>query len=149
MPRRSSSMRIISTWSSSSQKKTVDIGRCRGIYGLWFKAKAMLLPQSGQRNAGSKQVCSTDVCQFEMIMRIILSTASNNSAESFSIVFSLFEVSETHHFVARQEELAAIHRTLSGGTGRRAVVLHGLGGIGKTQLAVAYVKTHQTDYSAI
>ena len=33
--------------------------------------------------------------------------------------------------------------------GRRTVVLHGLGGIGKTQLAVAYAKIHRADYSAI
>jgi ATP/maltotriose-dependent transcriptional regulator MalT len=69
--------------------------------------------------------------------------------ESFSLVFSLSEVSEIQHFVARQEELTEICKTLSEGFGRQAVTLHGLGGIGKTQLAVTYVKTHQTDYSAV
>lgn len=72
-----------------------------------------------------------------------------NSEEDFSIVFSLSEVYETGNFVARQEELAAMHKTLSEGTGRRAVTLYGLGGIGKTQLAIAYAKAHQTEYSAI
>jgi len=42
-----------------------------------------------------------------------------------------------------------MHRTLSGDGGRRTVVLHGLGGIGKTQLTVAYVKRHKDSYSAI
>jgi ATP/maltotriose-dependent transcriptional regulator MalT len=69
--------------------------------------------------------------------------------ESFSVSFSLSEISETEHFVARQEELAQIHRTLSEDLGRRTVVLHGLGGIGKTQLAIAHAKAHQADYSAI
>ena len=32
---------------------------------------------------------------------------------------------------------------------RRTVILHGLGGIGKTQLAVAYAKRHKDSYSAI
>jgi ATP/maltotriose-dependent transcriptional regulator MalT len=32
---------------------------------------------------------------------------------------------------------------------RRVVVLHGLGGIGKTQLAIAYTKRHKDNYSAI
>lgn len=72
-----------------------------------------------------------------------------NAEETFSVSFSLSEVSETEHFVARQEELAQIHKTLSGDGSRRTVVLHGLGGIGKTQLAVAYSIHHNRDYSAI
>ena len=42
-----------------------------------------------------------------------------------------------------------MYQTLSEGEGRRAVTLHGLGGIGKTQLAIAYSKDHRHDYSAI
>jgi hypothetical protein len=69
--------------------------------------------------------------------------------ETFTVSFSLLEVPETEHFVARQEELTEIHETLSDDGSGRTVVLHGLGGIGKTQLAVAYAKRHKTDYSAI
>ena len=69
--------------------------------------------------------------------------------EDFSIAFSLSDVSEIEHFVAREEELAEMHRTLSGDGGRHTVVLHGLGGIGKTQLTVAYAKRHKDNYSAI
>jgi hypothetical protein len=72
-----------------------------------------------------------------------------NAEKTFSISFSLSEVSETQHFVAREDELAEIHRALSGNDSRRTVVLHGLGGIGKTQLAVAYAKRHKGNYTAI
>jgi ATP/maltotriose-dependent transcriptional regulator MalT len=51
--------------------------------------------------------------------------------------------------VAREEELAEIHRSLSGDSSRQTVVLHGLGGIGKTQLSVAYAKQYKDNYSAI
>jgi hypothetical protein len=51
--------------------------------------------------------------------------------------------------VAREAELIEMHRTLSGDGSRRTVVLHGLGGIGKTQLSVAYTKRHKDSYSAI
>jgi len=84
-----------------------------------------------------------------MAIQMTLSSARISSNESFSVVFSLSEVSETEHFVARQEELNAMHKALSKGSGRRAVTLHGLGGIGKTQLAIAYAKAHRGDYSAV
>jgi hypothetical protein len=37
---------------------------------------------------------------------------------------------------------------LEGMAGRRTATLHGLGGIGKTQLATTYIRRHRTDYSA-
>jgi hypothetical protein len=72
-----------------------------------------------------------------------------NAEETFSVSFSLSGVSETQHFVAREAELAEIHRALSGDDSRRTVVLHGLGGIGKTQLAIAYAKRHKGSYTAM
>ena len=51
--------------------------------------------------------------------------------------------------MAREDELRDIHEALSGDGSRRTVVLHGLGGIGKTQLAVAYANRHTDNYSAI
>ncbi|KAN0087098.1 hypothetical protein V8E54_000786 [Elaphomyces granulatus] len=69
--------------------------------------------------------------------------------EDFSVAFSLSNVSETDQFVAREEELAEIHRTLRSDGSRHIVVLHGLGGIGKTQLTVAYAKRHKDNYSAV
>ena len=64
-------------------------------------------------------------------------------------MFSLSNVSNIEHFVARETELGEMHRELGGDGSRRAVVLYGLGGIGKTQLAVAYAKRHKDSYSAI
>jgi ATP/maltotriose-dependent transcriptional regulator MalT len=84
-----------------------------------------------------------------MIVLIIRRIARIDTDETFSVDFSLSEVPETEHFVARQEELTEIHKTLGGDGTRSTVVLHGLGGIGKTQLAVAYAKRHKADYSAI
>jgi hypothetical protein len=69
--------------------------------------------------------------------------------EDFSVTFSLCDISEVEQFVAREDELAEIHRTLRGDGSRRTVVLHGLGGIGKTQLAIAYAKRYRDNYSAV
>jgi NB-ARC domain len=69
--------------------------------------------------------------------------------KDFSVAFSLSDVSEIEHFVAREEELVEMHRTLSGDGSRCTTILHGLGGIGKTQLTVAYAKRHKDSYSAV
>ena len=78
-----------------------------------------------------------------------LLTKAGIQREDFSVALSLSGVSGIEQFVARDEELAEMHRTLSGDGSRRTVILYGLGGIGKTQLTIAYAKQHKNDYSAI
>ena len=51
------------------------------------------------------------------------------------------------HFVGRGDLLAELHLRLLGGD--RVQVLHGLGGIGKTQTAVEYAHRHAADYSLV
>ncbi|KAI1108081.1 kinesin light chain [Nemania sp. NC0429] len=69
--------------------------------------------------------------------------------EEFSLPFSLHGVPEIEHFVAREQELTEMRDALRSDGSRRAVVLHGLGGMGKTQLAIAYAKRHRDRYSAV
>ncbi|MFB7447704.1 FxSxx-COOH system tetratricopeptide repeat protein [Streptomyces sp. NPDC056194] len=55
------------------------------------------------------------------------------------------------HFAGRESELAELHRQLSAGP-RAAVLphaLHGLGGVGKTQLALKYVQLHRHEYDRV
>ncbi|KAH8600126.1 kinesin light chain [Bisporella sp. PMI_857] len=51
--------------------------------------------------------------------------------------------------ITREEELAEMHTKLKSDGSRKTIVLHGLGGIGKTQLSIAYAKRHKDNYSAI
>src|SRR5882762_552325 len=78
-----------------------------------------------------------------------LLTRIGTKRDDFSVALSLSDLPEIEHFVARAEELAEIYGTLRGDGGRRTVVLHGLGGIGITQLTIAYAKRHRDSYSAI
>ncbi len=76
--------------------------------------------------------------------------AQANVKEDFSIPFSLSGVPEIEQFVGRKKELNKVKEAFQGvGSRRKVVLLHGLGGIGKTQLAVAYMKEHRDVYSAV
>lgn len=63
--------------------------------------------------------------------------------------FSLANVPAIQHFVARENELLELQKSLVGDGTRHVAVLHGLGGIGKTQLAIAYAKGYRDNYSAV
>lgn len=56
---------------------------------------------------------------------------------------------EAAQFVAREKELEEMHWLLYGHKSRSVAVLHGLGGVGKTQLAMAYINRHKEKYTTI
>jgi hypothetical protein len=69
--------------------------------------------------------------------------------DEFSLPFSLYGVPEIEEFVGRTVELSKIEKAFQrNGSERTIVVLHGLGGVGKTQLAIKYLKDHRETYSA-
>ena len=58
----------------------------------------------------------------------------------------------TRNFVDRDREMQEIEQSLlptNARHERKIHILHGMGGIGKTQLAIAYARKHQKTYSAI
>ncbi|KAH7006417.1 hypothetical protein EDB82DRAFT_573172 [Fusarium venenatum] len=69
--------------------------------------------------------------------------------KNFSLEFSLSEVNDVNHFVARNEELAQLQKILTNSQDRRIVAIHALGGMGKTQLAVAFAKQNHKSFSAV
>ncbi|KAK5637702.1 hypothetical protein RRF57_013417 [Xylaria bambusicola] len=69
--------------------------------------------------------------------------------KEFSVPLSLYGVPEIAHFVSREQELAEMHSRLKGDGRRQVVVIYGLGGMGKTQLAIEYMKRYMDNYSAI
>ncbi|KIN06734.1 hypothetical protein OIDMADRAFT_156216 [Oidiodendron maius Zn] len=69
--------------------------------------------------------------------------------EQFAIGLNILAFPEAAQFVTRHPELTEMHRLLHGHDTRSSVVIHGLGGIGKTQLAIEYVRLHKEKYTAI
>ncbi|RFU33666.1 hypothetical protein B7463_g2681, partial [Scytalidium lignicola] len=69
--------------------------------------------------------------------------------EQFTVGLNLSTFPEATQFVARESELTEMHELLHEHKTRSAAILHGLGGIGKTQLAIEYVRQHKEKYTAI
>lgn len=71
------------------------------------------------------------------------------SDQDFCVEFNELDLPVARSFRGRQMELQNMRDILQQSDGRQAVILHGLGGIGKTQLAVEYLRQYKADYSAI
>lgn len=69
--------------------------------------------------------------------------------EQFSVGLDLSTLPQPVQFVARSKELTEMHQMLYGHSTRLIVVLHDLGGIGKTQLSLAYATRYKEKFSVI
>ena len=69
----------------------------------------------------------------------------------FQLVFSLIAAPDIDYFVGRASDLSSIESVLLPFTTpkRKIAVLHGLGGMGKSQLAIEFAKRHRSDYTAV
>ncbi|KAI0100515.1 kinesin light chain [Nemania sp. FL0031] len=123
------------TWADR-RKTTVPEDKAYSILGI-FEIHMALIYGEGEESA------------LKRLREEINRAQKGSQYEEFSVPFSLYGVPEIDHFVAREQELIEMHKTLRSDGSRRTVVLHGLGGMGKTQLAIEYTKRHKDNYSAI
>ncbi|TKA63500.1 hypothetical protein B0A55_11221 [Friedmanniomyces simplex] len=83
------------------------------------------------------------------LRRVVVDEFQGPRRCDFSIPFSGMGMRGVENLIGREAELEHMHAALVGDGTRRAVTLNGLGGIGKTQLAVAYAKRQKDSYSAV
>lgn len=76
-------------------------------------------------------------------------TGTGVDFEQFAVRRNLLLFPEAGQFVAREKELSKMHELLYSNRNQTCVVLYGLGGIGKTQLANEYIRRHEAKYTAI
>lgn len=94
-------------------------------------------------------------CAKEILLLVpVVKVSAAEIAETFSnyhIPFSLKNV-PVGKFADRPQDMEALERALlpqKQTEGRRTLVMHGLGGMGKTQLAVTFVRRHQKKFSSV
>ncbi|KAF7191722.1 Nephrocystin-3 [Pseudocercospora fuligena] len=80
-----------------------------------------------------------------------LQPAVKSSKTSYKVPFSLDGIPTAPDFVARDTEIKDIESILlsSHNKVRKICVVHGLGGIGKTQLCAHFARKHSTSFSAV
>jgi hypothetical protein len=72
----------------------------------------------------------------------------------YRVPFSIKGLPVTDHFVQRNTEMLQLEKFFGSDIDanrkrRKVFVVHGLGGIGKTQLCVEYVRQHKEDFTAV
>jgi hypothetical protein len=74
-----------------------------------------------------------------------------NNKPDFDVTFDLRGIPKTSAFVGRKSDLSLIEEQLMPGKmsdRRKICVIYGLGGMGKTQLAIEYAILHKTKYTS-
>ncbi|EED19577.1 Pfs, NB-ARC and TPR domain protein [Talaromyces stipitatus ATCC 10500] len=72
-------------------------------------------------------------------------------AKAIDIPLDLTDVPAIENFLGRNQELERLWHYLQPGNSksRKVAILHGLGGMGKTQLAIHFARVHKDDFTAI
>ena len=84
-----------------------------------------------------------------LLLEAMKLTGTGIDFEQFAVGLNLASFPEAAQFVAREKELSNMYELLYDYSNRTCVVLYGLGGIGKTQLAIEYIKRHKEKYTAV
>ncbi|PMD65959.1 FabD/lysophospholipase-like protein [Hyaloscypha bicolor E] len=113
--------------------------------GLEESKKRKEIAAATRRYIGSQGV-------FKQLQACANNIAGREYFGEYRIVFSLKGIPRVSKFIERPTEMAELERVLLPerySCQQKRLVLHGLGGIGKTQLAVEFASQHQRRFSAI
>ena len=91
-----------------------------------------------------------DVLIGEAKLPVALTIQPKPLSNKYHVPFSIRGLPVTKKFIDRPAEMQPLQETLLSKSDRRKTfVLRGLGGIGKTQLAIEFIRMHQSKFSAV
>ncbi|KAL2844340.1 hypothetical protein BJY01DRAFT_214976 [Aspergillus pseudoustus] len=129
----------------------MDILPCLVIRGISDCADSSKGDQWKRYAAGTAAAYAKELLGEVPQQSVAISTQSAPGADNYRIPLDLAQVPVGRSFIGRESELAYLrsHLLPTTSTDQKVVVLHGLAGIGKTQLAIRFAIAHKNDYSAI
>ncbi|KAL4759686.1 uncharacterized protein BDW70DRAFT_161387 [Aspergillus foveolatus] len=124
--------------------------------GVWDNISCIIIKgvcdyaDSHKNKAWQSYAAATGAAAAKAFLEYWESTA-REEVDKFHIPLDLSAVPAIEEFIGREDELNHLRDYLKPGSShtRRVAVLHGLGGIGKTQLAIHFARKHQNDFTAI
>ncbi|KAL2797415.1 hypothetical protein BJX66DRAFT_348560 [Aspergillus keveii] len=121
---------------ADSHKNKAWQGYAAATAAAFAKELLLVVPVSQTRRAG--------------LARDALAQAPGHN-RAFRVSLGPRNVPAIHEFLGREDELQGLWNGLGPESSplRKVAILDGLGGIGKTQLAIRFARTHKEDYSAI
>ncbi|WP_437537458.1 AAA family ATPase [Sorangium sp. So ce726] len=132
--------------TSSVIRDKAAVAFSKGFYGALFNGDRIEKAFASGRNEVNL-LRLDDAKVYELCPRVPGTSEQLRLAELPKVQFRV-PLARNPSFVGRDEELARLHRMLQDPQpgGRRPVMLTGMGGIGKTQLAVEYAFEHEVSY---
>ncbi|KAJ5151485.1 uncharacterized protein N7482_010737 [Penicillium canariense] len=135
-------IRGISDYADSHKNKEWQ-GYAAAVAAAYAKELLLVIPIE---QVTSTPTARNTLAESESLLNIALYTAHR-----FDVPLDLTAVPVIENFLGRQDELDQLWQYLkpNSSQARKVAILHGLGGIGKTQLAIRFARDRKFDFTAI
>jgi tetratricopeptide (TPR) repeat protein len=127
----------------ASTKKDSEIERIAAAIGSSVRTLTLYYAESAGLTKTERAVI------MEAVSKLAVSEREKPTEAFFDVPFSLAGAPVTGAFVGRKEDIQLLEKRLRVADRRQICVLHGLGGLGKTQLAIEYARAHRQKYSSV
>ncbi|RDW79009.1 uncharacterized protein DSM5745_05861 [Aspergillus mulundensis] len=140
-----------------------ELGRKLGAYCIEMEAAGIMdnLPSivvrgicdyaDSHKNNQWQGYASAVAAAYAKELLLYTSVARRGQERKYHVPFDVTALSTAKNFIGRDDELEHLwqHLQPSSQKSQRVAVVHGLGGMGKTQLATRFARSHKDDFTAV